>query len=479
MGDTGNTVLYLRESIDDEQGLARHRQDCLDLCARNGWNVSTQYVDNDESASPEKRKGKARPAYARMLSDIEAGKVNRIVCWHADRLCRHPRELEDIIDICRAHKVALNTFTGELDLSNDMGRTVARILGAVARGEVERKSARQKAAAKQHADGGRAWWPSRPFGYDADPDAETGKWWTVKGRHPHATYNEIRLHPTEAKLLRDAYRDVVKGSSLHSITAAWNAAGVVTPRGHQWRGAQLRQVLLAPRNAALRSYAEDDELRPAAWPAIVTRDQWEAVCGILADPQRRSGVTRGRKYLLSGIAICGACTHTLGSGITTTTKLPNYQCKHCHKVSRNAKKTDGLVIETVVGRLSEDDAVELVIDTTREDVAELQAQADALRAKIKAADDEYIDGIIDGRLLAARKEKLNAELTPIKVQLEDADRAEIFDGVIGADDVDLAFRELPLDRKRRIISALVTVTVNPTGRGRRFHDEDVDVQFRQ
>ena len=31
---TGQTVLYLRESVDDEQGIARHRKDCRALCDR-------------------------------------------------------------------------------------------------------------------------------------------------------------------------------------------------------------------------------------------------------------------------------------------------------------------------------------------------------------------------------------------------------------------------------------------------------------
>ena len=37
---------------------------------------------------------------------------------------------------------------------------------------------------------------------------------------------------------------------------------------------------------------------------------------------------------------------------------------------------------------------------------------------------------------------------------------------------------LDLDRQRAIISALVTITVNPTGRGRAFDRHSVDIVFR-
>jgi site-specific DNA recombinase len=471
------TAIYLRQSLDrhgDMLAVTRQREDLRKLCDRRGWAVTVEFMDNDFSASVRMpgstRTSKTRPGYERMLAAVRAGTIDAIAVWDADRLYRHPRELEDIIDLADQKKLELATVGGDFDLSTPTGRGNARMKGVFARMEMEQKSVRQKGAAKQHANNGRAWWPSRPFGYTADPHPVTGKW-SSKG--------DIRLDPTEAKLLRDAYTAVIRGTSLHSIAKAWNDAGTATPKGSQWRGAQLRQLLLAPRNAALRSYTDDADLRPASWPAIVTRDQWEAVCAILADPNRRNGVTRGRKYLLSGIAVCGECGHTLGSGITTTTNRPNYQCKNCHKVSRNAQKVDAMVTEAVVWRLSRADAADLTVDHTREDLADLQAQADALRAQAKAADDEYDDGIIDGVRLAARKAKVAEKLAPIKAQLDDADQAEIFDGVIGAGDVDRAFDGLNLDRQRRIIHALLTVTVNQTGRGRQFREDDVDVAFRR
>ena len=307
-----NTAVYLRQSLDrdnDELAVARQRKACLKLCDERGW-THIEYVDNDTSASTRK----PRPSYTRMLADITAGKINAIVCWHPDRLHRQPRDLEDLIDL----GVPIYTVSGDLDLTTDMGRLVARLLGSVSRGEGERKSSRQKSAAAQRAQAGRAWWPSRPFGY-----ADT------KG---------TALHPEESDLVRDAYRFVQLGGTLHAIAQDWNDAGIKTPKGNVWRGAQVRQLLINPRNAARRFY-DGADVGPADWPAIVDVDTWRSVVAILENPDRRSGPTRGRKFVLSGIAVCGACGEPLKSGIASATKAkhPVYVCKGCFR--RAAAKT--------------------------------------------------------------------------------------------------------------------------------------------
>jgi hypothetical protein len=54
----------------------------------------------------------------------------------------------------------------------------------------------------------------------------------------------------------------------------------------------------------------------------------------------------------------------------------------------------------------------------------------------------------------------------------------MFEDIIGAADVDAAFDGLELDRKRTIITAVLTITVNPTRQGRAFDHRNIDVLFR-
>jgi DNA invertase Pin-like site-specific DNA recombinase len=103
---------YLRQSKDQNGtglAVARQRKDCLKLCCERGWEV-TEYVDNDVSAYS----GVIRPAYTRMLADIEAGKVDAVVVWDLDRLHRRPIELEHFIDLADRCHLALATVSGEI-----------------------------------------------------------------------------------------------------------------------------------------------------------------------------------------------------------------------------------------------------------------------------------------------------------------------------------------------------------------------------
>ena len=103
-----------------------------------------------------------------MLKDIEAGKINAVVVWNLDRLHRRPVELEHFIDLADRHRLALATVSGDTDLSTDSGRFQARIMGAVARQEGERKSARHKCAALQAVALGKPAPGPRCFGYEKD-----------------------------------------------------------------------------------------------------------------------------------------------------------------------------------------------------------------------------------------------------------------------------------------------------------------------
>ena len=147
-------AIYLRQSK-DATGAAlaveRQRADCQRLAAERGWQVVATFTDNDLSAST----GKPRPGYLELLALVDTRAVDVVVAWHVDRLTRRLAELEDLIDRCEKAGVRVATVSGDLDLSTDAGRLVGRILGAVARGEIERKSARQQRAALQAAESGR------------------------------------------------------------------------------------------------------------------------------------------------------------------------------------------------------------------------------------------------------------------------------------------------------------------------------------
>jgi DNA invertase Pin-like site-specific DNA recombinase len=477
---TIRAAVYLRQSLDkngDLLAVTRQREAVRDLCQRRDWTM-TEYVDNDFSASVRmpgsRRVPKKRPAYEQMLADITAGKIDAIAAWDADRLYRHPRELEDLIDLADQRGLELATIGGDFDLATPTGRGNARMKGVFARMEMEQKSARQKLAFAQRAkakDGGRPWWPSRPFGYDADPDPVTGRWSTRGG---------IRLHPTEAKLLRVAYAQFNAGASIRSLAARWNENGVTTPKGGKWTPSAVHHLLAAARNAGLREY-DGQVVGKGTWPAIVDEDTWHAALGKLKDPARRNGPSRARQHLLSNIARCGVCDAPL-SASKNSRKVRQYVCANpgCRKISRGAEKVDEVIIEAVVGRLSREDAVDLLkppIDPV--DVSALRAERKTLNERLIQLGKDFASA--PPAFTQAALAEIDGRLAEINAQLEDPGKARIFEGVIGAKDVRKAFLGLDLGRRRTIVDALMAPRIKPVGRkaGKLFNAEAIDPGWKE
>jgi site-specific DNA recombinase len=439
--------VYLRQSLDREgSGLAvaRQRDDCLKLCADRGWEP-VEYVDNDTSASS----GKARPAYVRLLADVEAGRLGAVVAWDLDRLHRRPVELEHFIDLADRHRLALATVGGDADLSTDNGRLFARIKGAVARGEIERKSVRQKRANLQRAEMG-----SPPPGGRRAVGYEPG------GRE---------LRESEAAFIRDGYRHLLGGASLRGIAAQWNAAGFTTAIGGPWRPDGVRYTLRNPRNAAIVVH-RGEEYGPGAWPAIVPEHTYRAALALLDDPSRRTTPSTARRYLLAGLARC-ECGAPVITGRTQRGQR-TYRCGRTRgHLSRAAAPIDELVAALVVGRLSRPDAVDL-LSTPGDgvDVGALREEASALRTRLGELSDLFADGAITAAQLTRGTERARARLEVVETQMADAGRFPVLGELVSADDVQAAWDDLDLDRRRAAIDTLMTVTLLPPGRGARVFD---------
>jgi site-specific DNA recombinase len=140
---------------------------------------------------------------------------------------------------------------------------------------------------------------------------------------------------------------------------------------------------------------------------------------------------------------------------------------------------DALVVEHVVDRLSRPDAVELTQPAPRDDLDEVRERGRALRARLDSLSVEFADGILSTAQIKTMTKRINEQLAEIDAVLRDSQTTRVYDGVIGAGDVDAAFDGLDLDRKRAIIDDLLEITVRPSGRcGRVFKREDVDVLYR-
>lgn len=476
MATTTRALIYARISQDREGaglGIERQVADCRDLASRLGYEVVTVFADNDLSAYS----GKPRPGYRALLEALETGRATAVLAWHTDRLHRSPAELEEYISVCDPRNVVTHTVkAGHLDLSTPSGRMVARQLGAVARFESEHKADRVRAARLQAAQQGRWQGGARPFGFEKDGQ-------TVRA--------------DEAAQILKATHAILAGASLRSVVRDINEAGFRTTFGKlKWDTPSFKDVLLRPRNAGLAVY-KGEIIGPAVWPAIVPEETWRAMVSILSNPSRRTSPGGRVRWLGSGLYVCGVCEQPqLRVGTAGSQRKPAYRCaarfaeNTTGHVVRDAALLDEFVEWVIVRRLQEPDAADLLeapaqgVDTTK-----LQAEALTVRQRLEDLDDDLDEERITRARWLRRNERLKVRLAEIETALASAAQVNPFIGVVGASDVPAVWfgtkpdrsDGLDLGRRRAILDALLTVTVLPTGRGRRangtyFDPKSVDIQ---
>jgi DNA invertase Pin-like site-specific DNA recombinase len=373
-------VLYLRQSQDiTGEGVAveRQRTECIAYAKAHNIELAkepttdgkvkyVEYVDNDKSAT----KG-VRPEYQRLLKDIESGRVAGVMAWDLDRLHRQPMELETFINLANSRNIKLATVTGEADLSTDNGKLYARIKGAVARAEQERKAARQLATNRQLAKAGDLQPRDRPFGWRRTAVRVNGK--------DRPLY--VELDEREAPAIRAAVDAILSGQSALSIYKRWNADRLLTSKGNLWTNDSFRKMLLRERNAGLQTY--NGITTRATCKAIITVDELSELRAITASRVRQ---THGeRRSGLSGVPRC-TCGHRMyrRDGAKAT-----YLCSNPGKPSHNgisARILDKAMADSLrftVAQRSPEEGVQAVLEEigeTRARLAELDAQDEDIMA---------------------------------------------------------------------------------------------------
>jgi site-specific DNA recombinase len=441
-------------NITPSQQVQRQERLCRQLAKDRGWKVVEIYNDDDRSASARQR---PRPAWQRMLKDIETQKVNCVVALHVDRLYRRMPDLIVLMELAEETGLDIATVqSGALDLNTSAGRMQASILGSVAACEVERLAERTRAGKADAAARGAWQGGQRMYGFECTSRAEREQ------GGPH-----LRVVPEECDVVREAAARVLAGESLRSIAWELTARGHTTTRGKSWTGSALRKVLVRPSTAGLRAVAGEPAIQ-GQWPALVAEDVWRGVVAVLSDPARRTNEGRARAYLGSGLYVCGVCGARLGANTTAGGgRRAAYRCREADRggkmhVVRDVRHLDEYVIEILLERLRRPD-----VTFAREGDTDLQAglasQAAAVRARLDDLARGWASGVFNQSQVLTATSDLNHQLDEIQRRQDEVRRSALTNLGIAAD-LDGVWDQLGLDRRRAVLDALMTVTVLPRAR---------------
>jgi site-specific DNA recombinase len=450
---TKNAVIYTRVSLDvtgEGSSVARQEEACRVVAAARGLEVVEVCCDNSISAWS----GKRRPGLERALAMAEAGQVDTIIVWALDRLTRSMVDLENIIVLAERTRVGIVTATGDIDLTTDVGRMVARILAAVARQEVERKAARQRLANAQRAKAGGRTTGVRPFGYEQD---------------------QMTLRPKEAEAIKRAAKDAILGVPIAQIARQWETEGFISSRaelgdGTGWSTTGVRSILVNPRYAGLRYYL-GELAGDASWPAIVDQETHLALVAMLTDANRRTRIAQtGRaETLLGGIGRCGMCGGPL-TGSRKHNGVEGYSCRLGRCVTATRSMVDARVTAVVLARLERPDALSLLAPSDDGRVAKDREEAATLRQRLDSLAEVFATGAISRSQLTAGTVRMRERLAVVDARLSRAGSGALLVGLAGSGDVAQRWQEAPLARQRAVVAALLDVRVLGPGRGIKVYD---------
>jgi len=442
-------IIYTRVSRDDTgegRSVERQLEACRKLADLRGWEVVAEFSDNSISAWS----GRERPAWNEVLSTVDRGECDVVIAWHIDRMTRSMVELEKLIVLAEQKGVGVATASGDIDLTTDVGRMVARILAAVARAEVERKGQRQRLGNLQRAHEGLPHVAgARPFGYAED---------------------HVTIVPSEADAIREAARQVLAGASLNSIVRAWTDAGFSSSRTKRegadaWTPTGVKGVLTNPRYAGIRVHL-GEEVGRGVWEPILDMETHLALKGELLDPYRnslRAVVGRTPANLLTKLVRCGVCGKAMRASSLRGTLT--YSCRPEGHVHGPRDLMDAWVASATVAFLSQPDVLAVLAPAGDEEVEQARAQADATRERLDQLAQSFAVGVITHEQLLQGTATLRGLLEAAEGVLAHAGAGALLEGLaVGTEEVTEQWLELPLERQRGLVALLWDVEVRQAGR---------------
>jgi site-specific DNA recombinase len=241
-----------------------------------------------------------RPALARLLTEIQAGKVDCVVVYKVDRLSRSLLDFAKMMETFDKHHISFVSVTQQFNTATSMGRLVLNILLSFA--QFEREIISERTRDKIAATRRKGKWTGGPalMGYDLDPHA-----------------GKLKVNPKEAARVRAIFDLYLQHGSLEATVRELARRRWRTKEQHNCDGAKcggrrftrptLHRLLTNVTYTGKVRY--QNELYAGEHPALVPLETWQHVQELL---QNNRGSVRGRienrsGALLQGLLYCTAC----------------------------------------------------------------------------------------------------------------------------------------------------------------------------
>ncbi|MFJ7258789.1 recombinase family protein [Streptomyces globosus] len=482
---------------------------------RLGVGIVEDFIDDDRSAS--RFRDREREEFERMIEWIEGGKLDIVFAWGSSRLQRDLEVYTRLRNTCAKYGV-LWCYGGKVyDLSNKDDRFRTGLDALIGEREVDELRDNVKRTLRSNAVLGRPHGISA-YGYrrvydprtgafvreEADPDkapvvleictrvANAEPYKTIakdlqaRGIQPPALrwskgmVTRLSLNrpsdPAHEPLWREVVERLAQGEEPLSIAQDFNERDEPLIAA-VWHGPTIKDIAMDVRYTGARRH-NGQVTNEAAWPQIVP-PHIHAKCVALdkAKGRKASNSRPGvAKYLLSSIMCCSECKHPVVSDPTEYGM--NYQCKTPGKdgatgyhVSGKQAPIDDYVLAELFDWLASPAFVKAYTEGDRElqeRVANAQAEAELLTARLEEFRDKAAEGELSPDGLAAMEARLLPKIRKAEEVAKALRAPEVVADLAGAsrEEIGKAWANLHVAQRRMIVESLLTITLHPVGKGR-------------
>lgn len=284
------------------------------------WVIVNVYTDAGHSGAD-----LDRPALEKMIEDLKAGKIDKVLVYKLDRLSRSQKDtLKLIEDIFLPNNTDFESMTEKLDTATAHGRAMIGILAAFAQLEremiTERMSMGLQARIKEGKWRGGA---QVPFGYNYDK-----------------AHNKLTINEWEAEIVKSLFNRYLDGEALYYIAETMLENGQTLRNGKVDRR-NLRYMLRSKVYCGYQRY--QDEWIKSNHDSIITEELFNKVQERLDNNLQRfeeAGFKTGVKATstnLGGMLYCGKCGARYHRSRTGTKQYGFHWYYKCYSQSKQVK----------------------------------------------------------------------------------------------------------------------------------------------
>ena len=386
-------ALYARVSSDRQDvdlSVSAQLRALKDYAKSNGYSVAREYVDEAESG-----RVADRPQFREMIEEGSQPKApfEVILVWKFSRFTRKREHAVAFKSMLRRKGIRVVSITEHAD-DSPTGKLMEAIIESVDEFYSENLAEDVVRGMREAASRGFFLGSKSPFGYKRVKVSDGAK------ERP-----TLEIDPAAAPVVKELFQSSLRGNGLMEICKALNDRGV-TNRGKRWYKGGLHYLLTNEAYTGTAVWgrtskgekAQDPVRVEGAWPALVSREMFDAVQEAMRDraPKVQRPARVGSRFLLSGLLKCGVCGRPYSGQGAKSGQFAYYICGTlfregagtCSARYLNAPRVEDFVVEKIRERiLTEETVVELVTLVAEE----IDAMAGELSGRLEVVDAELGD----------------------------------------------------------------------------------------